>query len=287
MFYSRPISKLINHLLQALIYCWDSQRAFRERKERHVKELEAKLNDLEQASTSLHHDNERLRRELAKVATENEILRATSSSHQSNQQMSGPQSTARPGDENMKTGPMKYTPSNFLTALRVHHSETHDSAYVALDAPPPADPSLVSSSEPAIIKHALPGPLITQAGTFTPNAHRTSVSPLTGQRLLASGVTWDYIQAHPLFQEGLVDITDVLESLKGTAECNGTGPAFEERRVIKAIEDSAAKAWTNRQGERRGVGQSVVGQGVGFQISTAFEGNARDLWLSNSPKKRN
>ncbi len=39
-----------------------------------------------------------------------------------------------------------------------------------------------------------------------------------------------------------MDITDVLESLKGTAECNGTGPAFEERNVLQAIEESAAKA---------------------------------------------
>ena len=54
-----------------------SQRAFRERKERHVRELEQKLSDLEKASNSLHEDNERLKRELAKYATENEILRAT------------------------------------------------------------------------------------------------------------------------------------------------------------------------------------------------------------------
>jgi hypothetical protein len=56
------------------------QRAFRERKERHVKELEAKLTSLQNQSSTLNGENERLRRELAKIATENEILRATSGS---------------------------------------------------------------------------------------------------------------------------------------------------------------------------------------------------------------
>ena len=53
-----------------------SQRAFRERKERHVRELEEKVNNLEQASSNLVADNERLKRELARFTTENEILRA-------------------------------------------------------------------------------------------------------------------------------------------------------------------------------------------------------------------
>ncbi|KAJ6187802.1 hypothetical protein N7519_002710 [Penicillium mononematosum] len=54
-----------------------AQRAFRERKEQHVRDLEDKVNNLEQASNTLQADNERLKRELARYTTENEILRAT------------------------------------------------------------------------------------------------------------------------------------------------------------------------------------------------------------------
>ncbi|CAF9916859.1 MAG: hypothetical protein GOMPHAMPRED_001125 [Gomphillus americanus] len=57
-----------------------AQRAFRERKERHVKELENKLHSLSTHSSALLSDNERLKRELQRLATQNEILRATSSS---------------------------------------------------------------------------------------------------------------------------------------------------------------------------------------------------------------
>ncbi|KAJ5684286.1 uncharacterized protein N7477_000631 [Penicillium maclennaniae] len=63
-----------------------AQRAFRERKERHVRDLEDKVNSLEEASKSLQADNERLKRELAKYATENEILRATSRSNHNPQE---------------------------------------------------------------------------------------------------------------------------------------------------------------------------------------------------------
>lgn len=56
------------------------QRAFRERKEKHVKDLEAKLTSLQHQSALLNGENERLNREIAKIATENEILRATSGS---------------------------------------------------------------------------------------------------------------------------------------------------------------------------------------------------------------
>ncbi|KAF2626036.1 hypothetical protein BU25DRAFT_371336 [Macroventuria anomochaeta] len=55
-----------------------AQRAFRERKERHVRDLEAKLNALENNRHSLQSDNERLKLALQRARTENEILRATS-----------------------------------------------------------------------------------------------------------------------------------------------------------------------------------------------------------------
>ncbi|EMC98543.1 hypothetical protein BAUCODRAFT_23289 [Baudoinia panamericana UAMH 10762] len=54
-----------------------AQRAFRERKERHVRDLEAKLNLLTTTTSSLQSDNERLKLMLQRAQTENEILRAT------------------------------------------------------------------------------------------------------------------------------------------------------------------------------------------------------------------
>ncbi|CAI7647125.1 unnamed protein product [Penicillium bialowiezense] len=88
-----------------------AQRAFRERKERHVRDLEDKVNSLESASDTLHADNERLKRELAKFTTENEILRATSQSHH-------PQGNSAQSPEPTVTGPMHYSPTDFYSSLQ-------------------------------------------------------------------------------------------------------------------------------------------------------------------------
>ncbi|PGH05064.1 hypothetical protein GX51_03162 [Blastomyces parvus] len=58
-----------------------AQRAFRERKERRVRDLEQELNQYKSNYTSLMEDHRSLKRQIEKVATENEILRATSTNN--------------------------------------------------------------------------------------------------------------------------------------------------------------------------------------------------------------
>ena len=176
------------------------QRAFRERKEKHVKELETKLTTLEHQSVSLSGENERLKRELAKFATENEILRATSGAGGG-----GPHPFADDSDEITSTGPLHYSPRDFFSKLDLSDnkdspSHHRDNRYIA--------------------------------------SHRI-VSADSGERLLAAGATWDYIQQHELFQKGLVDVGDVCERLKKLARCDGQGPVFEEGDVRTAINESA------------------------------------------------
>ncbi len=100
-----------------------SQRAFRERKERHVRDLEAKLAALEKNSASVAEENERLKLQLQKAATENEILKATSAhSH-------------RGGSEPLpNAGPMRYSPTDFYTeVLHAHENKTPSHRIVTSD----------------------------------------------------------------------------------------------------------------------------------------------------------
>ncbi|RAL10382.1 putative bZIP transcription factor (Fcr3) [Aspergillus homomorphus CBS 101889] len=167
-----------------------AQRAFRERKERHVRELEDKVNKMEQESNTLMADNERLKRELAKFTTENEILKATSGSFR-------PPNQHSMDAEPTMTGPLKYSPTDF-------NSTSSDAA-----------------------------------GELPPR-HRVTTCPVTGERLLDAGATWEFIQEHDLFKRGSLNIADVYQRLKGAAQCDGTGPAFRESEVRKAIEESSA-----------------------------------------------
>ena len=53
------------------------QRAFRERKERHIKELEAKINKLEEESKRIECENEHLKKEIAQLRNKNSNVCAT------------------------------------------------------------------------------------------------------------------------------------------------------------------------------------------------------------------
>lgn len=196
------------------------QRAFRERKERHVKDLEAKLTNLQHQSLTLNGENERLRRELAKVATENEILRATSGSASN-----GPTPFLEEPDE--LVGPLGYVPTD-LPALghKGRSPATTNSSSGGGGATGPDGAAAAGATGTS--KYAHFGTLRT-----------ITVDDDTGEQLLGPGATWDYIQAHELFRKGLVDVGDVCERLKKMARCDGQGPIFLESDVRRAISESA------------------------------------------------
>jgi AP-1-like factor len=93
-----------------------SQRAFRERKEKHVKDLEVKLTQLEAAQKHASREHERLRRLLQKMSTENTILRATS--HISRGSLS----------TESATGPMRFNSKDFYSNVlrnNINKSPSH------------------------------------------------------------------------------------------------------------------------------------------------------------------
>ncbi|KAL4991043.1 hypothetical protein BDW68DRAFT_153215 [Aspergillus falconensis] len=182
-----------------------AQRAFRERKERHVRDLEEKVSTLQQESSNLLADNERLKREIARYSTENEILRATTNSHTHGSSSANSNSNAGAGSnhrqngngEPTQTGPMVYSPTDFYS-------------------------DLVPEGQSARL-------------------HRVTYCKETGERLLDAGATWDLIQSHEMFKRGLVDIAGVTKRLKSSAQCDGQGPAFRECVVRRAIEESVVE----------------------------------------------
>ncbi|KAL8971994.1 MAG: hypothetical protein Q9197_002987 [Variospora fuerteventurae] len=96
-----------------------AQRAFRERKERHVKDLEGKLNNITSQNNSLLAEIERLQRENEKFATQNEILRATTTPIQPNFHGHAPP------PESPVAGSMHFSPVNAHHIVSSPHSE-HD-----------------------------------------------------------------------------------------------------------------------------------------------------------------
>ena len=182
------------------------QRAFRERKERHVKDLELKLKSMEAQSTDVMSENERLKRELDRVATQNEILRATTTpmkiSHQDQPQAHNTNAQSHSPEPGMISGPMIYSPSTFNAAFAGHLT----------------------------------------SGPEEPVSHRVAISATTGERLLATGAAWELIQSHELYRSGRVDLAEVADRLREKVLCDGAGPTFAESAVMQAIEDSVGSA---------------------------------------------
>lgn len=181
-----------------------AQRAFRERKERHVRELEAKLSALENSTHSLQSDNERLKLALQRARTENEILRATTG--QNSPTSSRPVSASYPS-------PGAHLPDEEM-----------------------------KDDEPYSVQSLSNGSVVNSAD----REHAASRRKTRGKEIPASQ-TWDLIQSHPLVKQGLVDIADVCERLKGAAKCDGHGPVFEESAVWRAVEEA-----------RRGGGDELI-----------------------------
>jgi len=178
-----------------------AQRAFRERKERHVKELETKLSALESSTHSLQSDNERLKAALDRARTENDILRATTRSSPS---------TSRPISATYPS-PGAYLP--------VHDDDDDDDD----DDEDTATGYRVES--------------LTNATVVNTAAREHPRTRARGKEVPAAQA-WDLIQQHPLVKQGLVDVADVCERLKGSAKCDGHGPVFEESTIWRAVEES-------------------------------------------------
>lgn len=203
-----------------------------------MKDLELKLKSMEARSTDLLSDNERLKRELDRVATQNEILRATSSSsgthgalnrssssqsRQRQRQQSHPdfhippaddpdQDQTFPDDPNTLTaGPLVYSPRTFNAAFADHAEQANG-----------------GSSDGSDGSH--------------PISHRVAVNASTGERMLSTGAAWEYIQNSELYQKGVVDLGEVVDRLRERVVCDGMGPSFLEGEVRRAIEESVGAA---------------------------------------------
>lgn len=177
-----------------------SQRAFRERKERHVKDLEAKLATLEAAQQKSCDENDRLKRDLDKIATENDILRATSALGASRR--TGSVSLSLSPSPASVTGPAaQYTPQEFYSSVLQGGGGGGGGGESPVPRPVASD---------------------------------------GGERLLAVGAAWDLIISHHLYSRGLVDVGDVSERLRSVARCDGLEPVFPESAILHAIEQSVA-----------------------------------------------
>ncbi|KAK3617523.1 hypothetical protein LTR56_024517 [Elasticomyces elasticus] len=158
-----------------------AQQAFRQRKERHVRDLEANLKLLTRTTSVLQSDNERLKLVLQRVQTQNEILRATVSFSPASNHPRGfvDDPGLLPHSRRQSKRPKVFAEETHLDTAKLTNG-------------------LLSTTSASLVKYG-------------------SLSGRDSQMLSASA-TWDLLQSHPLHFSGAVDICDVCEQLKKMAK---------------------------------------------------------------------
>ncbi|GAB7362799.1 hypothetical protein MBLNU230_g3102t1 [Neophaeotheca triangularis] len=189
-----------------------AQRAFRERKERHVRDLESKLHSLTSTTTSLQAENAQLRRLLHKAATKNEMLRAG------------------PGEEAATTK----TPSGRADSPKLPSTLTP--APSLDERTPPLDTSLPTSA-PFPKAPVLASPI---SSPDTPTVAKPPPASLETPHTLSAPQTWELLQSHPRFLAGEVDLREVCKSLAERGRVvEGRGMVWEEGEVRGVVEGVA------------------------------------------------
>ena len=219
-----------------------------------MRDLEAKLTALESQSHSLQSDNERLKLALQRAETENEILRATSGAN--------PLSLSAPGSPNgedadgLLNGNGEGGKSGSRGKAIEKMLESGEATFgppswkpkkvdIPVTLPDKGTPSLNSITTAKLPSSSQPNLLLGRRLVSTLNGTKSATSK--SSTLLSAAATWDLVQSHPLFKQGLIDIGDVFERLRGLAKCDGQGPAFEEADIIRVVE-----------GARRGGGDELI-----------------------------
>ena len=178
-------------------------------------------------------DNDSLKRQIAKYATENEILRATV--HGGNgagaNNGGGMGDSMRGKEEQITMGPLKYSPMDYKPA---NNGDAGENRIASVNNCNKSIKAACTNGDEASAE------IKEEAAPTIP--HRVKVSETTGEKLLDAAATWDLIVRHRSDANVTLDVEDIYERLKGKTQCDGTQPVIEEGLVRKAIKDSAAAA---------------------------------------------
>ncbi|KAI5967957.1 FCR3 [Candida margitis] len=164
-----------------------AQRAFRERKETKLKELEAKLLQSEEERQKLVEQLEAIRKQNLSICTENEILRTNEGS----------------------------LTANKTTVDKFHFPQTQDDF---ID-------EITRGTNHQVKKDTI---------------NKVYNNP-EGDKLLALGAVWDYLQIkveEANLDLSTIDFNEVMDRLKGNEKCHGYGPAYPLSLVQQAVEAS-------------------------------------------------
>ncbi|CAI5759952.1 unnamed protein product [Candida verbasci] len=169
-----------------------AQRAFRERKETKLKELEAKLLKSEEERQKLMDQLEIIRKQNLSISSENEVLRSD--------------------------------PNNLASLAMNNHHNNRINKFT------------FPKTQDDFIKGVIEG----TNHQYNNEENKNKIyDDKEGNKLLALGAVWDYLQIKVEefdLDFNSIDIKEVMNKLKGSEKCHGWGPAYDKTLVDQAIQ---------------------------------------------------
>ncbi|CDH58400.1 predicted protein [Lichtheimia corymbifera JMRC:FSU:9682] len=217
-----------------------AQRAFRERKERYVKELEEKIKTLQENHASdndrLQKENDDLRATIKRMESEMYTLKGAAMAFEMSISKLREAGIEPPsiGSFNCALSP----PSSDLQCLATP-SSSHDTCNNSSNGSvhhPMSSPSM-SCSEYQQRRSSCDDMKIEHVDEFAESAserfdHTPDPVTLTNAKLIPCAEVWDHLNEHPRFDD--FDVAKLCEAIKKNSKCSGSGPVIEEE-VLKAI----------------------------------------------------
>lgn len=255
-----------------------AQRAFRERKEARVRELEQKLSESEKEKKRLFFENERLKKENTVIATENQVLLATGHGHpygsdrdyegddmeivdvaetdpvikkedvsddenrrssfEGNSSNEGSTTTSATSAGSDSNKPLK---TSTLVSRRTMSRPSGNFPYARPSRAPlravfPVHKfnfELLREHDEEVNRQTHGNPDLRSDNDSMKEPSYIVYTAAAEETMLGAGAVWELIANQPDAED--IDVSAVIEFLKGKEKCDGFGPVFRHADVLKGI----------------------------------------------------
>ncbi|KXN84806.1 AP-1-like transcription factor [Leucoagaricus sp. SymC.cos] len=185
-----------------------AQRAFRERKEKHVKDLEDKVAELEAKNEASQHENENLRDLLSRLQSENIMLKQTNFTF-----------TMAPKSQPEPLAPRHFSPeSSIFSASPPSSVISPEASHITPKPTNPLDWTSLASFDPSVLN------LLDESPQTTATSSAMNLDLFSSNTDLASGSPFTMIASNPTFMSfaSSFDTITPLDNQPGLGNGNGS-----------------------------------------------------------------
>ncbi|KAI9266600.1 hypothetical protein BDA99DRAFT_506130 [Phascolomyces articulosus] len=211
-----------------------AQRAFRERKERYVKELEDKIRDMQESHTEnsqrLQRENEELRDTLKRMETEMYTLKGAAMAFEvSMNKLREAGIEVPPISELSPPASDRYSSTSSTCDIlspaashdhSIHHYQQHQQQETRSNSV--CDEEMREHEEFA-------------ESTSERFDHKPDPITFTNAKLIPTGQIWDLLSTHPRFDE--LNMAAMCAGIKQRSVCSGSGAVIEEKELESLIRE--------------------------------------------------